>query len=288
MKKTTRFRQLMKSGKIIVAPGAFNAFSAKIIEQAGFDAVYMTGYGASADLLGLPDYGFLTMTEMANHASRMASAVNIPVIADGDTGYGNALNVRRTIAEYEKAGVAAIHLEDQVMPKRCGHMEGKQVIEALEFAKKIEAAVDARTDPDFVIIARTDARAVLGLDEAIRRAKMALAAGADMIFVEAPQSVDELKRVADEIDAPLMANMIEHGKTPLLSAQELEQMGYTLVIYPLATLYMAARAVQEAAAELKARGTTAGLVNRMLAFHEFNALVGLEELQKLEQKYKTV
>lgn len=288
MKKTTRFRQLMKSGKIIVAPGAFNAFSAKIIEQAGFDAVYMTGYGASADLLGLPDYGFLTMTEMANHASRMASAVNIPVIADGDTGYGNALNVRRTIAEYEKAGVAAIHLEDQVMPKRCGHMEGKQVIEALEFAKKIEAAVDARTDPDFVIIARTDARAVFGLDEAIRRAKMALAAGADMIFVEAPQSVDELKRVADEIDAPLMANMIEHGKTPLLSAQELEQMGYTLVIYPLATLYMAARAVQEAAAELKARGTTAGLVNRMLAFHEFNALVGLGELQKLEQKYKTV
>lgn len=286
LKKTTQLRQLLSSGKIVVAPGAFNALSAKIIEQAGFPAVYMTGYGASADLLGAPDYGLLTLTEMANHAARLAQAVNVPVIADGDTGYGNALNVRRTIQEYERAGVAAIHLEDQIMPKRCGHMEGKQVIDAKEWAKKIEAAVDTRTDPDFVIIARTDARAVYGLDEAISRAKMAVAAGADVIFVEAPQSVDELKKVRDTIDAPLMANMIEHGKTPLLSVDELQKLGYNLVIYPLATLYMAAQAMREAMAELKNTGTTAGLVNRMLAFHEFNDLVGLKEFQTLERKYQ--
>ncbi|MDK2881772.1 MAG: 2,3-dimethylmalate lyase [Bacillota bacterium] len=286
MKKTTQLRKLLSSGKIVVAPGAFNALSARIIEQAGFPAVYMTGYGASADLLGAPDYGLLTLTEMANHAARMAQAVNVPLIADGDTGYGNAINVRRTIQEYERAGVAAIHLEDQVMPKRCGHMEGKQVIDAKEWAKKIEAAVDARTDSDFVIIARTDARAVYGLDEALSRAKMAVAAGADVIFVEAPQSVDELKKVADTIDAPVMANMIEHGKTPLLSVDELQELGYSLVIYPLATLYMATQAMREAMKELKDTGTTAGLVDRMLAFHEFNDLVGLKDFQALERKYQ--
>jgi methylisocitrate lyase len=286
MKKTTQLRKLLSSRKIVVAPGAFNALSARIIEQAGFPAVYMTGYGASADLLGAPDYGLLTLTEMANHAARMAQAVNVPLIADGDTGYGNAINVRRTIQEYERAGVAAIHLEDQVMPKRCGHMEGKQVIDAKEWAKKIEAAVDARTDSDFVIIARTDARAVYGLDEALSRAKMAVAAGADVIFVEAPQSVDELKKVADTIDAPVMANMIEHGKTPLLSVDELQELGYSLVIYPLATLYMATQAMREAMKELKDTGTTAGLVDRMLAFHEFNDLVGLKDFQALERKYQ--
>lgn len=286
MRKTAQLKQLLSSGKVVVAPGAFNALSAKIIEQAGFPAVYMTGYGASADLLGTPDYGLLTLTEMSNHAARIAQAVNVPVVADGDTGYGNALNVRRTIQEYERAGVAAIHLEDQVMPKRCGHMEGKQVIDAMEWAKKIEAAVDARTDPDFVIIARTDARAVYGLDEAIARAKMAVAAGADVIFVEAPQSVDELKKVRDAIDAPLLANMIEHGKTPLLSVDELQELGYNLAIYPLATLYMATQAIREAMTEFKKTGTTAGLVDRMLAFHEFNDLVGLKDFQALERKYQ--
>lgn len=286
MKKTTQLRQLLSSRKIVVAPGAFNALSAKIIEQAGFPAVYMTGYGASADLLGAPDYGLLTQTEMAYHAARLAQAVNVPLIADGDTGYGNAINVRRTIREYERAGVAAIHLEDQVMPKRCGHMEGKQVIDAREWVKKIEAAVDTRTDPDFVVIARTDARAVYDLDEAISRAKMAVKAGADLIFVEAPQSIDELKKVRDSIDAPIMANMIEHGKTPLLSVDELQELGYNLVIYPLASLYVAAYAIREAMAELKKTGTTAGLMDKMLAFHEFNQLVGLKEFQELEKKYQ--
>ena len=266
-----------------MAPGAFNPLSAKIIEQAGFPTVYMTGYGASADLLGAPDYGLLTLTEMANHASRMAQAVNVPVIADGDTGYGNAINVRRTIQEYEKTGVAAIHIEDRSCRSAAAH--GRQAgHRRKEFAKKIEAAVDARTDPDFVIIARTDSRAVYDLDEALNRAKMAVAAGADMIFVEAPRSVDELKRVRDELDVPIMANMIEHGKTPLLSVQELEEMGYNRD-HPLATR-MAARAIQEAAQELKKTGTTAGLIDKMLTFHQFNTLVGLEDFRALEAKYQ--
>lgn len=286
MKKTTQLRRLLEGREIVVAPGAFNAFSARIIEQAGFPAVYMTGYGASADLLGAPDYGLLTLTEMANHAARLAQAINVPLIADGDTGYGNPINVRRTIQEYEKAGVAAIHLEDQVMPKRCGHMEGKQVVEAKEWLKKIEAAAETRQDPDFIIIARTDARAIFGLDEAIKRGRDAVKAGADMVFVEAPQSIDELKKVAESIDAPVMANMIEHGKTPLLSVQELQALGYKLVIYPLATLYMATAAVREAARVLKETGTTASLVDCMAAFHEFNELIGLKDYQALERRYQ--
>ncbi|HSW10398.1 MAG TPA: isocitrate lyase/PEP mutase family protein [Bacillota bacterium] len=286
MKKTTKLKQGIRSGKIVVAPGAFNPLSAKIIEQVGFPAVYMTGYGASADLLGAPDYGLLTLTEMANHAARIAQAVSVPVVADGDTGYGNPLNVRRTIQEYERAGVAAIHLEDQVMPKRCGHMEGKQLVDAREWVKKIEAAVDTKTDPDFLIIARTDARAVYGLKEALSRAKMAAVAGADLIFVEAPQSIDELKLVRETINAPLMANMVEHGKTPLLPVDELQKMGYNLVIYPSSSLYAAAGAIFEAMSELKKTGTTAGLVKGMLTFHQFNELVGLKELQSLEMKYR--
>jgi len=286
VKKTTQLKQSIKSGKIVVAPGAFNPLSGKIVEQAGFPVVYMTGYGASADLLGAPDYGLLTLTEMANHAARMAQAVNVPVVADGDTGYGNPLNVRRTVQEYERAGVAAIHIEDQVMPKRCGHMEGKQVIDAREWAKKIQAAVDTRVDQDFLIIARTDARAVYGLEEAIDRARMAIAAGADMIFVDAPQSVDELKLLRENIDAPLMANMIEHGKTPLLSVGELQAIGYNLVIYPLTSLYAAAGAMLEAMTELQATGTTAGYIKKMLTFQRFNELVGLCDLQAAEMKYR--
>jgi methylisocitrate lyase len=283
---TTRLKKLIEGDRIVVAPGAFNAFSAKIIEKAGFPVVYLTGYGASADILGAPDFGLLTLTEMAEHAARMAQAVNVPVIADGDTGYGNAINVRRTVMEYERAGVAAIQLEDQVSPKRCGHMEGKEVIGAAEMVQKLRAAVDARKDPDFLIIARTDARAVLGLDEAIRRAKMYLDAGADVIFVEAPQSREELARVAKEVKAPLIANMIEHGKTPLLTVKELEDLGYKLVTFPLATLYAAAKAVQDCVSELMRTGTTEGAIPNMLPFHEFNKLVGLPEYRDMEAKYR--
>jgi len=285
--RTATLRSLLKADGIIVAPGAFNAFSAKIIEQAGFPVVYLTGYGASANLLGAPDFGLLTLTEMADHAARMAQAVGVPVVADGDTGYGNAVNVRRTIAEYERAGVAAIQLEDQLHPKRCGHMEGKEIVPAGEMVQKLRAAVDARKDPDFVIIARTDARALVGMDEAIRRARMYLDAGADVIFVESPQSREELAKVAKEIKAPLLANMIEHGKTPLLSAAELQDLGYKLVIFPLATLYMAAKAVQDCARVLKQTGTTGSLIPRMLPFHQFNEMVGLPLYRQIEDKYRS-
>lgn len=284
--KTAALRSLLKADGIVVAPGAFNAFSAKIIEQAGFPVVYLTGYGASANLLGAPDFGLLTLTEMADHAARMVQAVSVPVVADGDTGYGNAINVRRTIAEYERAGVAAIQLEDQLHPKRCGHMEGKEIIPAEEMVQKLRAAVDARQDPDFVIIARTDARNLLGLDEAIRRGRMYLDAGADVIFVESPQSVEELAKVAREIKAPLLANMIEHGKTPLLSAAQLQDLGYKLVIFPLATLYMAAKAVLDCAQVLMQTGTTESAIPRMLPFHQFNDMVGLPLYRKIEGKYR--
>ncbi|NPV71978.1 MAG: oxaloacetate decarboxylase [Firmicutes bacterium] len=286
LRPTTQLKKLLSGDRIVVAPGAFNAFSAKVIEKARFPAVYLTGYGASADILGAPDFGLLTLTEMADHATRMAQAVSVPVVADGDTGYGNAINVRRTIVEFERAGVAAIQLEDQVNPKRCGHMEGKEVIDTAEMVQKLRAAVDARKDPDFIIIARTDARAVNGLDDAIRRAKVYLDAGADVIFVEAPQSRDELARVAREVKAPLMANMIEHGKTPLLTTRELEDLGYKMAIFPLATLYAAAKAVQDCVGELKRTGTTEGAIPNMLPFPEFNNLVGLPEFRELESRYR--
>ena len=192
----SRLRRLLERPEILVAPGAFSALSALLIARAGFEAVYLTGYGASADLLGCPDVGLLTMTEMANHAARLVSAVEIPVVADADTGYGNVLNVRRTIQEYERAGVAGVQLEDQVFPKRCGHMAGKAIISADEMARKIEVACETRVNPDLVIIARTDARAVMGLGEALRRAKVYSEAGADVIFVEAPESVEELREIA--------------------------------------------------------------------------------------------
>ncbi|HHY35810.1 MAG TPA: isocitrate lyase/PEP mutase family protein [Firmicutes bacterium] len=283
--RNRRMRELLSKKEIIVATGAFNAFTAKMIEQAGFPVVYVTGYGASADLLGAPDYGLLTLTEMANHCERIAQAVNIPVIADGDTGYGNAINVRRMIRAYERAGVSAVHIEDQVTPKRCGHMEGKEVISAKEYIKKIEAAVDARTDPDFVIIARTDARAVHGLDEAIRRVQMALEAGADVGFVEAPQSVEELKKIAGSINAPVLVGMIENGKTPLLTAKQLQDLGFKIVVFPLSTLYAAAYAVRRLVSTLKADGITTARMEEMLTFHEFNTFIGLPEYQALEKKY---
>lgn len=283
--KTATLRKLIADEGIMVAPGAFNAFSAKIIENAGFPVVYLTGYGASANLLGAPDFGLLTLTEMADHAARMAQAVDVPVIADADTGYGNAINVRRTIAEYERAGVAGIQLEDQIHPKRCGHMEGKEIITGEEMVQKLKAAVDARKDPDFVIIARTDARALLGLEEAIRRARMYADAGADIIFVEAPQDQAELARVAREVKAPLLANMIEHGKTPLLSASQLHTLGYKIVIFPLAMLYAATKAVMSCAHILKEEGTTVNAIDDMLPFHAFNDLIGLPLYRELEKKY---
>jgi methylisocitrate lyase len=278
-------RALLKKSEILIAPGAHNAFTARIIEQAGFRAVYLTGSGASMDLLGMPDLGFLTMTEMVAHARNIVQATSLPVIADADTGYGNALNVMRTIREYENAGVGGVHIEDQVAPKRCGHFAGKEVISPQEMVGKIEAALDARENPDFLIIARTDARAMLGVQEAIERGKAYREAGADMIFVDAPESEEELRLIARSIPGPVMANLSEGGKTPLLSARELQEMGYRLVIYPRSAAGAAAKAIQELMAVLKKEGTTKSFLDRMVTFEGRNRITGLAHYQELEKKY---
>jgi len=245
----------------------------------------MTGYGVSASLIGQPDIGLLTMTEMAAQAARIVAAVDIPVIADADNGYGGALNVMRTVREYERAGVAAIQLEDQVLPKRCGHMEGKQLVTKAEMVSKLKAAVQARRSDDFLIIARTDARAVTGFDDAMDRAKAYASAGADIIFFEAPQSVEEMKTVAGTLSKPVMANMVEHGKTPLLTGKELEALGYKLVIYPNSLLYTTTKAVRSMLDSMKDADTTQGFGDRMVNFPEFNNMIGLDTIRKMEESF---
>lgn len=282
-----KFNELLEKKEIIIAPGCYDALSAKIIDNAGFECAYMTGFGTSAGLLGKPDVGLLSMEEMISNATRIVNAINIPLIADADTGYGNPLNVIRTVKEYEKSGVAAIHIEDQVTPKRCGHMEGKELIQAEEMVQKIKAAVDARDDTNFKIIARTDARAVLGLEEAIRRAKLYREAGADIIFVESPYTVDEFKTISNEINAPLLANMAEGAKSPMLSAKELEELGYKIVIYPVGLLFAAAKAMLSVAKEIKEKGTDREMLNNMTSFKEFNDFIGLPEYNEMSNKYKT-
>jgi 2,3-dimethylmalate lyase len=287
MKNTTRLKQLLHAEKLLVAPGAYDVLSAKVIEQAGFEAVYMTGYGTSASVLGEPDVGLLTMTEMVQRVGNIANAVEIPVIADGDTGFGNPLNVRRTVREYEKAGASAIQLEDQVAPKRCGHMLGREVIPVEEMVQKIKAAVDTRQDGDFVIIARTDARTNHGLEEALDRAQVYEDAGADVLFIESPEGVDELRRINETFRAtPTLANMIEGGRTPLPSLDELEKLGFGIAIFPLGPLYTAAKAVGRYLDELKSVRSTASKVNHMIAFEDFNRLIGLPEYNTLEERYR--
>jgi len=241
-----RLRELLARPEPLVAPGAYDALSARLVEQAGFDVVYMTGFGTTAALAGRPDVGLLTGTEMIDNARRIAAAVDVPVIADADTGYGNAINVVRTVQAYEQAGVAGIHLEDQVMPKKCGHMSGKAVIPADEMVGKIRAAVEARRDPDFLLIARTDAAAVEGLSAAIDRARAYADAGADVLFVEAPTSEADISRVADELGdvAPLVFNWAEGGRTPPITFDRISALGFSLVIYPIATLLAATSAVR--------------------------------------------
>jgi carboxyvinyl-carboxyphosphonate phosphorylmutase len=255
MRTTTQLREMLRAPGLIVAPGAYDGFSARLIEAAGFPAIYMTGAGTAASHLGQPDLGLATMTEMATHARHLAACVSRPLIADADTGYGNVLNVVRTVREYEGAGVAGLHLEDQVAPKKCGHIAGKQVIPAREFADKIRAAVEYRTDPDFVIIARTDARAVTGLDDAIERGNLYAEAGADVIFVEAPQSEEEIHRVAREVKAPLLANMVQGGRTPAMKVDELEQLGFKIAIFPAVCMAAAVAAIEQALARLQRSGT---------------------------------
>lgn len=287
MKETSRkaLRNMLQDGGVIAAPGAYDAWSAVMIQKAGFPAVYMTGYGVVASLLGKPDIGLVTMVEMARAAHNIVSAVDVPVIADADAGYGAALNVMRTVYEYERAGVAAIQFEDQVVNKRCGHMEGKQLISLEEMVVRIKAALAARTDPDMVLIARTDARAVLGLDEALRRAKAFAEAGADVIFLEAPCSREEMRRICAEVDAPLMANMVDGGKTPLLSVEELREMGFRLVIYPLIPLYAATKNCMEALTALRTSGDSNRVQERLVDFSTFNAMISLDELRQLEASF---
>jgi carboxyvinyl-carboxyphosphonate phosphorylmutase len=288
MNKTTQLKELILGPDILVAPSAYDALSAKVIEKAGFDAVHMTGSGSSASLLGLPDMGFTTISEMATHAKNMVLAVDVPVFVDADSGHGNALNTMRTVREFERAGLAGMHIEDQVTPKRCGHLEGKRVIPMEEMVGKIEAAVAAREDEDFQIIARTDARECIDMEEALRRANAYVDAGADCIFFEAPLSPDEMRRVRAEVDAPLLANMVEGGKTPWLTAPELEEIGYDLVIYPLSGWKAAAVVLRELMGELRDTGTTQGFWQRIgldMTFEELFEVFDYERIQAFEDRY---
>jgi len=285
MRKTTRLKELILASEILIMPGAHDSLVARIIEQAGFQAVTLGGYPATANLLGKPDVSLLSMTEMVEYTRRICGAVDVPVFTDGDTGYGNVTNVYRTVREMERAGAAGMFIEDQVFPKRCGHMEGKQVIPAEEMVAKIKAALDARIDPDFVMMARTDALAVHGIEEAIRRGNLYRETGADLIFVEAPQTIEDMKRINREINAPTLANNVEGGKSPLLTAKKLESIGYNVVVFPIASTYCIAKAVVDLMRELKEKGTTESFLGRMITFASFNELVGLPDIRKKEEGY---
>jgi 2-methylisocitrate lyase-like PEP mutase family enzyme len=279
-----KFKGLLDQKKLIVAPGAYDALTAKLIEGAGFQAVYMTGYGTAAARFGLPDIGLLTMTEMLSNARAIADAVKIPLIADADTGYGNPLNVVRTVREYEKAGAAAIHIEDQVWPKRCGHMSGKQVIRKAEMAAKVKAAVDSRSADDFLIIARTDALAVEGWDATIERGRAYVEAGADIMFVEAPETVEQMEQIPKLFNVPCLINMAP--RTPSVPAETLERMGYAVAIYPAVCLAATIRANMEALEQMKQAGRPADFGDFLAAFMQFNQFLGVPEYNELEQKYK--
>lgn len=283
-----RLRELLTGPRPVVAPGAYDALSARLVEQAGFDVVYMTGFGSTAGLLGRPDVGLLTGGEMVANAARLVDAVDLPVIADADTGYGNAVNVVRTVRGYEQAGVAGIHLEDQVMPKRCGHLRGKAVIPAEEMAGKLRAAVAARRDPDFVIIARTDAAAVNGLDDALQRARRYADAGADLLFVESPTSEDDIARIAEELrdTAPLVFNWAEGGRTPPLPLERIRELGYALVLFPISTLLAATAGMRQVLARLRADGTPAAALPGLPGFDEFTELVGLPEVTAIGERFQ--
>jgi 2-methylisocitrate lyase-like PEP mutase family enzyme len=284
MRPTTRLRQLLARPGVIMAPGVADALNAKLVARHGFEAIYMTGAGTSAVRLGMPDVGLLTMSEMVDNAGRIADSSGLPLIADADNGYGGVLNVRRTIQAYERAGVAAVHIEDQVMPKRCGHLMGKQLVPATEMTAKIRAAVDARTDADFVVIARTDAVAVEGFDAALERAERYREAGADVLFVEAPNA-EQLPQIAPRLKAPLLYNMATSGKTPFLGRDEIERLGFKLIIYPNWVMLAAIRAANQVLATLKETGTIAGVASEVPSFKEFFDLLGMPDVQALEASY---
>lgn len=277
---------LSHKDEILVMPGVYDALSAKIAEHVGFKAIFQTGYGTSASMLAMPDFGFLSMTETLENARRITRAVDIPLIVDVDTGYGNPLTVWKLVNDLQKIGASGIFLEDQVWPKRCGHMTGKEVIDDNEYIPKLKSAIDAKNNnPDFIIVARTDARAPLGIDEAIRRGKKYHDIGADVIFVEAPLSVEELATISSEIDAPLVANMIEEGVTPNLTSAELLRLGYSIAVFPLSGLYSSTFALYDTFKTLQQTGTTMPLKEKMIKFKEFNELVELDKYMNMEKKY---
>ena len=281
-----KLSSMIKSKKPLVIPGVYDAIGAKIAEKVGFDAMFQTGYGTSATLFGMPDYGFIGATETIDNARRISNAISIPLIVDSDTGYGNALSVWKLVKELESAGAAGIFLEDQKWPKRCGHMQGKEVIPQEEYTEKLGAAIDARENKDFVIVARTDARATEGLDKAIERGLQNKKTGADAIFIEAPRTLNEMKKIGKEINAPLVANMIEGGATPMNSAQTLNKIGFNIVLYPLSVLFANTFATMNILQELKDKGTTSKYKQKVVNFDQFNSLVELDKFRKMETKYK--
>ena len=283
MKKLSR---MIKSKKPLVIPGVYDAIGAKIAEKVGFDAMFQTGYGTSATLFGMPDYGFIGATETVDNARRISNAISVPLIVDSDTGYGNALSVWKLVKELESAGAAGIFLEDQRWPKRCGHMQGKEVISQEEYTEKLGAAIDARENKDFIIVARTDSRAIEGLEAAIERGIQNKKTGADAVFIEAPRSLDEMKKIGKEIKAPLVANMIEGGATPINSAQTLSKIGFNIILYPLSVLFANTFATMNILQELKNSGTTSKHKQKVVNFDQFNSLVELDKFKKMETKYK--
>lgn len=285
VKKTSILRELLARPGVVVMPMCYDGISARLIERAGFDVVGVTGAGVAASMLGSSDVGLLTMTEIVWQAHNIAKAVSVPVVCDAETGYGNPINVIRCIREFEAAGLAGIYFEDQVHPKKCGHFKGKMVIDSEEMVKKIEAACDTREDEDFLVIARTDSRAILGIDEAIKRGKAYAMAGADVIYIEAPESVEEMKKCCDSIDAPHMFNVVEGGKSPLLSVIELEKIGYKLISFSNSLLRTGIRAMQDVLDEIKRKGSTVDFSNKMISFEERNEILGLSQVYRLEEKY---
>ncbi len=283
MKKTTQLRQLLKSGKTIIAPGVFDGLSARLVQRAKFEAVYASG-GAISRSSGYPDLGLLSFTEVIDRLSQIVDVVTLPVIADADNGYGNALNVHRTVKQFERIGVAALHLEDQQVPKRCGHLDDKKLITTEEMVQKIHAARDALTDPDFVIIARTDAIAVEGFEQAIARAKAYLKAGADVIFVEAPQSVEQIEAIAKEIPQPKLINMFYGGKTPLVPMDRLQQLGYQIVIIPSDLQRAAIHAMQKTLEVIHRDGDSKAIADQLVTFNEREEIIGTKDYLALDSK----
>ncbi len=286
MTQAQKIRDALRQKGVLVMPGVYDCLSAKIASRAGFEVIFITGYSVSATFLGEPDFGLLTQTELLAASQRICSVTPLPVIVDADTGYGNAVNVIRTVRELIRGGAAGMFLEDQIWPKRCGHMKGKQVVPLEEYLKKLRAAVDARGQDDFFIVARTDARQALGLDEAIRRGRAFKEAGADAVFIEAPNTKEEMREIGRSVPGPLVANMIERGVTPTMGPEELKELGFQLIVWPLGPLYASARALENVYSTLRRNGTTHEIMDRLISFEDFHEIIGLKEKYAIDEKYR--